>query len=295
MENELILEAPSNAPLTPTAARDLTDRINTASEDLAAMLQRAHDGKAWQALGHRSWKDYLAAEIKLSKQHAHRLLAFAETRDEIQKSPMGDLPMPKSERQVRALVTLPPQERPKVYKVAVEAAGGGTPTAKQVEAAVAASLGIQPTSLELKEDPLRDFRPTPAQVEKYGLNLPPECPGRIYFEPQGNRFAVIAPLAHDRNFVFTAWFEPDDFSGASVEGTKKAQRAGLEREFADFLDGWTGCVFKELEQLTPDEVATNEDFHSGPWTYNCLLFFSREEYLHRVLGIRPQEKGKVQP
>jgi hypothetical protein len=297
METELILETPSSFELTPTAARDITDRINKASEDLATMLQSAHDGKAWLALGYRSWKDYLAAEIKLSKQHAHRLLTFAQTREEIEKSPVGDLPLPTSERQVRALGTMPPQDRPGVYAKAVEAAGGAIPTAKQVEDAVAIARGIEPPIEPLIEEPKRDpfkkYRPTPQQVEKYGLKLPPECPGRIYFEPHSTRFAVLAPLAHDRNFVFTTWLEVDDFGNGALVGSKQAMRAGLERKFADILDSWNDCVFKELNQLSPDEVASNQDFHSGPWTYNCLFYFSREEYLRVALGIESKDKRRA--
>lgn len=176
MKNEFILEAPSNAELTRTAARDLTDRINTASEDLAAMLQRAHDGKAWQALGYDSWKSYLDSEIKISKQHAHRLLAFAETREEIQKSPVGDLPPPRNERQVRVLLTLPPQERPKVYKVAVEAAGGRSPTAGQVEAAVLAVTQATDTP-EDEDRESEDFLASPfgaayQAIQKIGQGIP---------------------------------------------------------------------------------------------------------------------------
>jgi hypothetical protein len=296
------LETPSSFELTATAARDITDRINKASEDLATMLQAAHDGKAWLALGYRSWKDYLAAEIKLSKQHAHRLLAFAQTREEIEKSPMGDLPIPTSERQVRALGTLPPQDRPEVYAKAVEAAGGARPTEKQVNDAVAIARGIEPLIEEPKRDPLQEYRPSPAQVKKYGLNLPPECPGRVYFETDlsGNihelgRLAILAPLAHDRNFVFKTWLEADDFRkgrddlpGWSVVGSKIANRAGLERDLADFLDSWEGCFIGELEQLAPEEVDKNEDCYSGPWTYNCLMYFSREEYLQHRFSPKKQ-------
>jgi hypothetical protein len=283
--------------LTPSAARELTERINTTSQDLCLMLQSAHDGKAWLALGYGTWNEYLAVEIKLSKQHAHRLLAFAETRQLIEKSPMGDLPPPTSERQVRALAKLPPQDRASVYAKAVKVAGGSTPVARQVEDAVKDSLGMMDTDIQtilegVKNDPLRSLKPRPAQVYKYGLDLPRDCPGILFNEADKDgqivwlgRFAVIAPLAHDRGFVFTAWLEYDDFGQATIVGDKKARRAGFERDIADFMDSWPAFVSVRLEKNATDEATQSQDWMCGPWDYNRLLYASRTEWLGVGLGI----------
>lgn len=123
--------------MTRTCAKDLTDRINSTSEDLAGMLKRAHDEKAWQALGYDDWKSYVAAEIKFSERHAFRLLDFANITAELADCPIGQsLPPPTRESVTRPLKDVPSEQRPAVYAAAVEAAGGQQPTAKQVEAAV---------------------------------------------------------------------------------------------------------------------------------------------------------------
>ena len=153
--------------MTKTCARDLTDRINSSSEDLAGMLKRAHDEKAWRALGYDTWKSYVAGEIKFSKQHAFRLLDLANISEAIAESPKGDsLPAP-TERAARELKKVEPAKRPEVYAKAVESAGGEQPTAKQVEAAVVEVLKPEPepeveTKPEPKKEPLPKYIPAVA-------------------------------------------------------------------------------------------------------------------------------------
>lgn len=122
--------------MTRSCAADLTRQINQASENLAGMLKRAHDEKAWRALGYTDWKSYVAAEIKFSKSRVFQLIDYETIRQELAESTMVDsLPSP-TERAARELKPVPPAQRPAVYAAAVEAAGGKQPTAKQVEAAV---------------------------------------------------------------------------------------------------------------------------------------------------------------
>lgn len=116
-------------------ARTLTERIKSAAGDLAEMLWKAHQGKAWDALGYKTWNQYVDEELRMSKQHAFRLIDFVEVKNNL-KSPIGDSPAPARESQVRPLVKLPANEQPRAWQAAVSAANGSQPTAKQVEAAV---------------------------------------------------------------------------------------------------------------------------------------------------------------
>lgn len=120
--------------MTESCARDLTNQINTASEDLAGMLQRARDGKAWAALGYETWKAYVAAEIKLSKSRVYQLLDHAEMRQELEKSTLVDSSA-LTERGSRALKKTERSKRPAVLANAVKKAGGEQPTARQIEEA----------------------------------------------------------------------------------------------------------------------------------------------------------------
>jgi hypothetical protein len=145
---EVVIEAASRKPfpkrakeaqittveMTKSCARDLTDRIKAAVDDVADMLHRAHEGRAWAALGYESWKAYCETEFQMSKQHSYRLLDFVEVRNVIVASHPGVTPT--SEKPVRVLTRLEPHQQPVVWARAVEIADGEQPTAKQVEQAV---------------------------------------------------------------------------------------------------------------------------------------------------------------
>lgn len=122
--------------MTKSCARDLTDRIKAAGDELAGMLVRAKNGKAWNALGYDSWKSYVKAEFQMSEQHSFRMLDFAKITTVIKDSPIGESVLPKVESQARPLTKLPADQQPHAWEKAVAIAGGGQPTAKQVESAV---------------------------------------------------------------------------------------------------------------------------------------------------------------
>ena len=64
-------------PLSRDEAEQLTNQIRSASEVLWVLLLRAHEGRAWEALGYARWLDYVKAEFDLSRSHAYRLLDAA--------------------------------------------------------------------------------------------------------------------------------------------------------------------------------------------------------------------------
>jgi N6-adenosine-specific RNA methylase IME4 len=137
MKTELsLITGAESIEMTRTCAKDLTARINSASEDLAGMLKRAHDEKAWQALGYDDWKSYVKAELKFSEQRSFQLLDFATIRAELADSTIVESKnLPTAEGVTRELKKVEPEQRPAVYAAAVEAADGKRPTAKQVQAA----------------------------------------------------------------------------------------------------------------------------------------------------------------
>ena len=131
--------------MTRTCARELTDRIKSAVDDVAEMLHRAHQERAWAALGYESWKAYCETEFRMSKQHSYRLLDFVEVKNMIEASHPGVTPA--SEKQVRPLTRLEPEQQPVVWARAVEIAEGEQPTARQVVRAVAEI--IEPPHIEV--------------------------------------------------------------------------------------------------------------------------------------------------
>jgi hypothetical protein len=117
-------------------ARDLTDRIKTAVNDLAELLWSAHEGKAWKSLGYSSWQTYCNVEFRLSKQRAFQLMHFVEIRQTITAKSQPGL-TPQNEKQTRPLARIEPEQQPVVWEAAVELANGQQPTSRQVELSVA--------------------------------------------------------------------------------------------------------------------------------------------------------------
>lgn len=84
-----------SAPLADHEARDLTDRISQAADDLWALLLEAYEGRAWAALGYRTWEEYTSTEFGMSRGYAYRLLDHGRVLREIESvtgvSPSGDV------------------------------------------------------------------------------------------------------------------------------------------------------------------------------------------------------------
>lgn len=116
------MSLPSLVVLDARAARELTERIRDAVEDLWRLLEVAHAGGAWKVLGYDSWSAYVQTEFAMSKQHSYRLLDQAHVIRELEsaagESPMGDL----CERQTRAIKPVLPEvvERVKAEPERVE-------------------------------------------------------------------------------------------------------------------------------------------------------------------------------
>lgn len=64
----------SSPPLTKEQAVELTDSIKTQTNLLYMLIKRAHAGKAYEALGYSTFKEYIENEFSFSKVYAYRLL-----------------------------------------------------------------------------------------------------------------------------------------------------------------------------------------------------------------------------
>lgn len=100
-------------------------------------LAEIRDSKLYR-IEHKTFEDYCREKWNISRVHAHRLTAAAET---VKMLPMGN--KPKSERQARPLARLPEEKRAEAWQKAVEASPTGRPTAREVEVAAAEVLPPQ--------------------------------------------------------------------------------------------------------------------------------------------------------
>lgn len=64
----------SKAPLTRGEAEALTYEIRNNANRLWMLVSVAHDRKAWRALGYESWKDYVAAELRITEARSFQLV-----------------------------------------------------------------------------------------------------------------------------------------------------------------------------------------------------------------------------
>lgn len=74
----------SQPELNEDEARELTEQIRTTADMLYVLISRAHQGKAWQALGYNSFKDYVKEEFNISRSRAYQLLDQAKVVSEIE-------------------------------------------------------------------------------------------------------------------------------------------------------------------------------------------------------------------
>lgn len=128
---------------------------------------------------HSTFEAYCRDRWGFAKSQAYRLIECAEVVNNI-SSPMGDIPKPTSERQVRPLVKLPESQQADAWDTVVtECAERGEPiTAKAVEAVVERFLDPDPPHGPSDEFEFEDEEPEekpegPEALIERAKNLPP--------------------------------------------------------------------------------------------------------------------------
>lgn len=87
-------------------AQSLTEHIRAATDVLYVLIQRAHAGKAWKALGYASFGAYVGEEFNISRSRAYQLLNQASIIDQIASVAPEGTRIPLSEAAARDLKTL---------------------------------------------------------------------------------------------------------------------------------------------------------------------------------------------
>ena len=57
-------------------ARQVTDQIKTATEEVVKLLHQAQDEELWRHLGYSSWKAYIDPEFEFSTRRSYQLLRY---------------------------------------------------------------------------------------------------------------------------------------------------------------------------------------------------------------------------
>lgn len=80
-------------PLNEEGARALTERIRNATQHVCLLLMEAHEGRAWSALGYRTWERYVKREFGLSRSRSYELLDQGRVIAELQSAAgMSEIP-----------------------------------------------------------------------------------------------------------------------------------------------------------------------------------------------------------
>ena len=107
--------------------------------EVGRALARIRDKKLYRS-EHDTFEAYCREKWQYAKSHVYRLIGAAEVLTCL--SPIGDIPVPSHEAQVRPLIGLEPEKALAAWKRAVEKAHGAMITAKLVKEAVAEAAEV---------------------------------------------------------------------------------------------------------------------------------------------------------
>lgn len=138
-------------------ASAITQAIRETTDAVYDLIKRAHDGKAWKALGHPNWEEYVRLEFQMSRRQSYRLLDYAAVREAL--CPNGHIP---TEGQARPLAQLetPEQQREAWTKATEAAAAEGKPVTAKHVAAAAEEVKAEAIEADEIEPPKRERAPT---------------------------------------------------------------------------------------------------------------------------------------
>jgi DNA N-6-adenine-methyltransferase (Dam). len=110
--------------------------------EVGEALLTIREGRLYRS-AHRTFEDYCQVRWGMQRAHAYRLMDASAVVSNL--SPMGDIPLPTSERQLRPLTSLTPEQQRQAWQEAVETASDGKVTAAHVER-VASQYADEPVS-----------------------------------------------------------------------------------------------------------------------------------------------------
>jgi hypothetical protein len=88
--------------------------------EAAFALKCLHDKKLYKS-EFLSWEDYVSTKLGLDRTYAHRLMKGADYMENVFR-PLGDIPLPENESQMRPLTILPPKEAQRAWREVVKKA-----------------------------------------------------------------------------------------------------------------------------------------------------------------------------
>lgn len=78
-KNDNVIEHVDSVDMNEQQAREITESIKAASVAVYVLIAKAHEGKAYKALGYSSFEEYVNTEFDLSRNRAYQLLNLSNT------------------------------------------------------------------------------------------------------------------------------------------------------------------------------------------------------------------------
>jgi hypothetical protein len=117
--NTEVIEIDKNKDVEVIMSKDeavkLTQDIKSTTTALYVLLKRAHDDKAWVAMGYKSWTEYIENEFNFSRTRSYQLINQATVIEELDEA--SGVPMYISEREARAIKNRLPEITEKIQKL----------------------------------------------------------------------------------------------------------------------------------------------------------------------------------
>jgi hypothetical protein len=133
---------------------------------------------------HDSWAQYVVQRFRISARRAHQLIEFSTFTDAVADViGTSGTEVTLTERALRPLADVEPEEVPAVVAEAVAASGGGEPTPAAIRAAVASRK---------KKKPARTEKPRTVRVAGAKVTVTPTLPSPGF---RGFRESLVAALA----------------------------------------------------------------------------------------------------
>jgi hypothetical protein len=135
---------------------------------------------------HDSWATYVVQRFTISARRAHQLIEFSTFTDAVAEViGTSGTEVTLTERALRPLADVQPEEVPAVVAEAVAASGGGEPTPAAIRAAVASRK-------KGKKKPARTEKPRTVRVAGAKVTITPTLPAPAF---RGFRESLVAALA----------------------------------------------------------------------------------------------------
>lgn len=311
------------AAIDKARASAICDRIRENMTSARDLLVELYEGRGWEALGYKSWRECATAEFGRHEQTLYCQLKAAKVARELKASaddgvfmtrhknepsdePASPDPDAMSDRQLRALAKAPEGTRAEVLRAA-SVATEGKPTEKAVKAAVAAKLSepdapaetlVRAVKAAVAPEPnaivngVPDYDPGVAKLRAAGripagVEVVVDAPVDAAYDP------ADAAMEHEERAAKADELSDDEWL-ATLPLSSKLSGVSLKRYRLDALH-YRGLESTRRRLMAANTEARNKAYRGSPWkggaVQSAVSWWLRMEHPKDWHGCPPEDKG----